>query len=45
VDRALYEGIAREVLAVEVSAGPGPHEGIPLDVDGGPPVEVWLEKV
>ncbi len=43
-----FDGIAREVLAVEVVAGPGGGEGTVLDLDDellDGPVTVWLQKV
>ncbi len=45
VDPPLYDAIGREVLAVEVLAGPGSGPPLALEVDGADPVEVWLEKV
>jgi len=44
VDPELFEAIAREVLAVEVSAGQGSGPGVELDVGGEPGVRAWIEK-
>ncbi len=44
VDPAVFEAVGREVLAVEVAAGPGPGLASPLPVDGAEAVSAWLEK-
>ena len=44
VDPALFDAVGREVLAVDVSAEPGPGEGVALDVDGAEEVRAWLER-
>ena len=43
----LFDFIAREVLAVEIVAGPGEGEGTMLELDDellSEPVRVWLER-
>ena len=43
-----FDFIAREVLAVEVVAGPGSGEGVVLELDDElltEPVRVWIERV
>ena len=44
VDGALFDAIGREVLATEVSAGPGAGEPAVLDTGDPDPVEAWLER-
>ena len=44
VDPGLFDAIGREVLAVEVSPGPGRGEAVALEVGGVGRVEAWLEK-
>jgi isoleucyl-tRNA synthetase len=40
-----FDFIGREVLALEVTAGPGPGEGFPLELDGHPGEgRAWIEK-
>ena len=39
-----FDTVAREVLATEIAAGPGPGEGTPLDLDGIAGAVVWLER-
>ncbi len=41
----LFDQIAREVLAVEVTAGRGSGEGTALPLDGRPEARAWIEKV
>ncbi|MHB1583467.1 MAG: isoleucine--tRNA ligase [Acidimicrobiales bacterium] len=41
----VVDQVAREVLAVEVAAGPGPGEGTALPLDGHPEARAWVEKV
>ncbi len=45
VDPACFDGIGREVLAVEVREGPGEGAAVPLEVDGAAGVVAWLAKV
>jgi len=43
-----FDFIAREVLAVEIVSGPGPGEGVVLELDDEllrEPVRVWIERV
>ena len=39
-----FDQIAREVLAVEVTMGPGPGEGTPLPLEGHPDARAWIAK-
>ena len=40
----MFNAIAREVLAVDVTAGPGDGDGTPLDLDDRPPATAWIAK-
>jgi len=41
----MFDGIAREVLAVDVAAGPGPGDGTDLGLDDRVPATAWVQKV
>ena len=42
--RPHFAAIGREVLATEVAVGPGPGEGIPLDLGERPEARAWITR-